>query len=313
MSSSTASELAALPGLESAKRVVNGLAAGSAVQSVLFYGVEGSGADSLALILSKAWLCKNPNADGACGVCQSCGSFERGRNADLLRLEPMGASRIIRLAAISASETDDDDYPISAQTFLRTPPLSSRNKVVIIQEAERLNPRAANSLLKILEEPPPYGRFILLTESVGAILPTILSRCLAVACEVPPELKDYEEWIVQLSGGAPGRAAELKQHEAAYGPLYEFAQGLTDRRPEEALMLAERFASLSERMQSSLKLGARAANAESLRVLAQAYSLAPHARAGALQSMIEAHRRILGNANAGSTLDALFASIAVSR
>jgi DNA polymerase-3 subunit delta' len=322
LSSSTASELSSLPGLESAKRVVVGLASGSAVQSVLFYGMEGSGKKRLAQILTKAWLCtRNQGAGGrgqaggisvsfpggACGECQACLAFERGRSVDLLWLEPKGASRIIRLAAISPAE-EDDDYPVSAQLFLRTPPLAARNKIVVIEGAERLNPRAANSLLKTLEEPPPFGRFILLTDTVGSILPTILSRCLAVACEVPRDAEGLEPWALELASGAPGRAREILEHAAAYRPLYEFGLTLVQRRKGEALIAAEEFAGLAERLQGARKIGARSANAEALQVLAVSYGLNPDKRAAALQAIIEAHRRVLGNANAGSVLDAMFAS-----
>jgi hypothetical protein len=344
LSSSTASELDSLPGLASAKRVVLGLAAGSPVQSVLFYGMEGSGKKRLAEIAAKAWLCTrnvlvsvqgtggrgqggdtdlspasspsspspqsppSPPPPGACGECQACLAFERGRSADLLFLQPRGASRIIRLAAISPAE-EDADYPISAQVFLRTPPLAARSKVVIIEEAERLNVHAANSLLKILEEPPPFGRFILLTDSVGTIPPTVLSRCVAVACEVPAHVEGFETWALDLASGAPGRAAEVQEYAAAYRPLYDFAMALPGRGRGEALVAAEEFAGLADRLQSTRKLGARAANAEALQVLATAYGLSRDQRAEALQAIIETHRRILGNANAGSAFDALFAAV----
>ncbi|HVT13959.1 MAG TPA: hypothetical protein VHE55_16975 [Fimbriimonadaceae bacterium] len=309
MSSSTASELAELPGLESAKRVVLGLISGSAVQAVLFYGMRGSGKNRLAQILAKAWLCRQPTKEGACGECQACLAFDRKRSADYLEIEPVGASRIIRLGAISPTSPEDDDYPIPAQMFLRTPPLAARSRVVSISEAERLNPRAANSLLKTLEEPPPYARFILLTESVGAILPTVLSRCLAVACEVPAGLVGFEDWALSVAGGAPGRARELQDHAAIYRRIYEFAVSLPRRSPAEALLAAEQFTALADSLQAARKLAARAADAEALQVLAAAYRALPDARPAALQAMTETHRRILGNANAGSAFDALFATV----
>ncbi len=290
---------------------MQGLAQGSAVQAVLFYGIEGAGKAALSRILSKAWLCRNPGGSpdvqlGACGECQACIAFERGRSADYLDVVPAGLSRIIRIGAITETEPADDDYPTPVQSFLRTPPLSARHRVVVIHESERLNPRAANSLLKTLEEPPPYGRFILLTESVGSILPTILSRCLAVACELPREVEGFEPWALALAAGAPGRAREIQDLAGAYRPIYDFAEGLAGRGLDEALVAAEEFDSLAESLQEARKLGARAANAEALEVLAAAYAATPGTNPDALHAIVEAHRRILGNANPSSVFDALF-------
>jgi len=274
---------------------------------VLFYGIQGAGKRRLANILTKSWLCGEPAAEGACAICQACRAFERGKSADYLEIGPVGTSRNIRIGAMIDTDPDDEAYPVKAQIFLRTPPLAARNKVVAILDADRLLPRAANSLLKILEEPPPYARFILVTESVGAIIPTILSRCLAIACEVPRDLEGFEPWALALAGGAPGRAKELQEFEATYRPIYDFARTLPQCDPASALVVAEDFDRLANALEAGKKIGARAANAEALQVLATSYALAPGTRAEALQAMIEGHRRILGNANASSVFDALFA------
>jgi hypothetical protein len=297
-----------MPGLESAKRVVVGLSHGSAVQCVLFYGIRGAGKAQLARVLAKAWLCKEPGSDGACGECQACLSFERDRCADYLTVSPVGTSRIIRLGAMIETDPDDQLYPIKAQLFLRTPPLAARSKVVVIEDADRLNPRAANSLLKTLEEPPPYARFILLTDVVGSILPTILSRSLAVACELPDHLEGVEPWALAIALGAPGRASELQEFSAVYRPIYEFGLSMPGLAWGEALVVAEYFAGLADRLQAVRKMGARAADAEALEVLATSYSLLPNRKSEALHAIIEAHRRILGNANASSAYDSLFAT-----
>jgi hypothetical protein len=257
-------------------------------------------------VLAKAWLCKNAGAEGACGECQACLSFERDRCADYLTVSPVGTSRIIRLGAMIETDPDDPLYPIKAQLFLRTPPLAARRKVVVIEDADRLNPRAANSLLKTLEEPPPYARFILITDSVGSILPTILSRSLAVACEIPLNVDGIEPWAQAVASGAPGRAAELQEFSAVYKPIHEFALNIRTLAWAEALVVAEYFAGLADRLQSVRKLGARAADAEALEVLATSYSLIADRNPEVLQAIIEAHRRILGNANASSVYDALF-------
>ena len=93
-----------------------------------------------------------------------------------------------------------------------------------------------------------------------------------------------------------------------YRPIYEFASSLPSLAWGEALVAAEYFAGLADRLQAVRKLGARAADAEALEVLATSYSLVPGRSAGALQAILEAHRRILGNANSSSVYDALFAT-----
>jgi len=260
-------------------------------------------------VLAKAWLCKSTNLPGACGECHACLAFERGRAADYLDVWPAGASRIIRLdAMIEVPPPDDGSYPIKVQQFIRTPPLSATATIVVIHEADRLNQRAANSLLKTLEEPPPYARFILTTESVGSILPTVLSRCLAIACELPAHPEGFEPWALDLACGAPGRAREFQQFAAAYRPIFDFGQNLRSRDLGEALVAAEEFAALADSLQAARKLGARAADAEALQVLAIAYGLSEHRRGDVLQAITEAHRRVVGNANASSVFDALFAT-----
>lgn len=307
MNSSTDSELESLAGLTSAKRVVRGLAQGSPVQSVLFYGVAGSGKRRLAKALIRAWLCVDPQP-GACGKCAACGSFERNRAVDVLWLEPRGKSRWIKLGAISPVQ-NDEEFPVSAQEFLRTQPLAARAKVVVFEDAERMMPGAANALLKILEEPPPYARFILLTEAAGLILPTVRSRCLAVACELPESLDpEMPDWVRDLAGGAPGRAETILDQAVAYEPIVRFAESLPSRPRGQALVAADEFAKLADALEPAAGLNARAANAEALRTLAIAIP-AESDDLRARQLIIEAHRRILGNANPSSVFDALFAAM----
>jgi len=141
----------------------------------------------------------------------------------------------------------------------------------VIHGADRLNPRAANSLLKTLEEPPPYARFITLDRIVGSILPTVLSRCVAVACEVPRDVTGFEEWALILAGGAPGRARQLQEFARVYKPIFDFAMRMPERPKADALVAAEEFAALADALQAARDLGARAADAEALQVLATAY------------------------------------------
>src|ERR1017187_1184516 len=139
----TRERLEELIGLSHAKRLAVQLATGvSESHAVLFYGPEGSGKSELAAILAQAWLCNSPSSDGACGVCASCQSSGRGTHPDLLVIEPLPPSHIIRLAAVTGG-----DETLSIQQLFRTPPLSGRNKAAIVSSAERMNADAANAFL----------------------------------------------------------------------------------------------------------------------------------------------------------------------
>jgi DNA polymerase-3 subunit delta' len=226
-----------LPGMKNAKKVVERLlSSDSPVQSVLFYGIEGAGHEELARHLAEGWLCSGETKP--CGECQACGAFERERNPDFLLIEPLGASSIIRLAAIRRDKLNPIEPPL--QEFFRTPPLLSKTKVALITDADRMNADAANALLKTLEEPHPYARMILTTSHVGHLLPTILSRCLAMACALPDEGEfEAEPLIKTLSLGAPGRALQLGQNEEIYQKIADFATKLEKYAPAQALIASQ--------------------------------------------------------------------------
>lgn len=324
-SNSSVSELERLAGLYGAKRAVGSLVRGSSpVHAVLLYGAEGSGKSELAHILARAWLCTNPEHDGACGECRACISASKGLSADLQIVEPYGPSRWIKIDAIygegkrevDGKDTDEKNkfQGIAIQRFFMTPPLSARNKVVIIDEADRLTPSASNAMLKTLEEPPERAKLILTTTRVGQILPTILSRCLAVACELPTgrELSERFGELTEaeraLSAGAPGWIARIRSDSTHYEKLMEFCEGLTRRLPRGALAASDEFRDICAALGKEEDLGARAANAEGLSLLATALA-EMRAPAKWVQMTIEAHRLVQGNVNAGYAMDALFASM----
>ena len=314
----TAERLDALSGLEGAKRVVMGLATGeSPVHAILLYGAPGGGATPLADALAQAWLCTQPGEAGACGVCQSCRAFERGKNADLLHLRPMGPSRIFKLGAIVPGNDKEtlEQYPTQLKPFFRTGTLYARHKVAILHDAERMNGDAANALLKTLEEPHPHAKLILTTTSVGTLLPTIRSRCLAVACALPEasELKACHAEATTddliLAEGSPGRLAEILQNPEPYRDLAALARSLPNRRRAEALVLTESLRAVAERLEKTKNLNARAANAEVLALLAAWTARDPDANPRWTAILADAHRRILQNGNAGVVLDAAFAKM----
>jgi len=303
--SSTASKLATLEGLDRAKSTVLSLARDPAAHAVMFFGAAGSGKSTLALMLAQAWLCSQPGEDGACGQCRACVSFENGNSADVIIVAPGGPSDLIRITQTTGEGAKDDD-PVPIREFLRTGPLSAKRKIVVIQQAERLNHRAANSLLKTIEEPPPFAKLILTSDAIGAVLPTILSRCLCVACEMPST--GDETPIGLLSRGAPGQARDLEGKWVAFDALWEVARDIRRVGPAGALRLSERFRQAAEKLEVKDVVGARLANTIAMENFARILQIEGFP-GDAVQAAIEAHAMIRGNANANLVLDSLFVKI----
>lgn len=129
----------------------------------IFAGPQGVGKTSCARILAKALNCEKGVTDKPCGVCVTCLEIAEGRSLDVIEID--GASN----RGIDEIRTLRENVKFS--------PLNGRTKVYIIDEVHMLTSEAFNALLKTLEEPPPYVKFILATTSPQKVIPTILSRC----------------------------------------------------------------------------------------------------------------------------------------
>lgn len=133
-------------------------------QAFLFCGPRGVGKTTCARILAKTINCLNHTpTHEACGVCESCISFQNGNSFNFHELD-----------AASNNSVDDIRNLIDQ---VRIPPQAGKYKVYIIDEVHMLSQSAFNAFLKTLEEPPSYAIFILATTEKHKILPTILSRC----------------------------------------------------------------------------------------------------------------------------------------
>jgi DNA polymerase-3 subunit gamma/tau len=133
-------------------------------QAFLFCGPRGVGKTTCARILAKTINCTNlTDQHEACGVCESCKSFQNGNSFNVHELD-------------AASNNSVDDIR-SLIDQVRIPPQAGKYKVYIIDEVHMLSQSAFNAFLKTLEEPPSYAIFILATTEKHKILPTILSRC----------------------------------------------------------------------------------------------------------------------------------------
>ncbi len=138
-------------------------------QSFLLYTGKGQGKRHFAHYLSQSWLCESPLEKGkACGLCQQCHLFTVGTHPDFLLIEGDGAGE--------GKNITIDMIRNMLKWSILTPQLANK-RIVVIYLAEEMNVYAANSILKMLEEPVNHTVFILLSEHPYKLLPTIRSRC----------------------------------------------------------------------------------------------------------------------------------------
>lgn len=180
--------------------------------SLLFAGPPGVGKLEAALTLAQAQNCLTSTGD-ACGACSACLRIHRGEHPDVRIMRPEGAGRQLKAEHVRQ---------IVKESPFR--PFEGRRRVSIFVDAERMNPTAANTLLKTLEEPPPWVVLILITSNLAALLPTILSRCqiyrfapLAIDDLITQLVTQHEmdreraTLLAALSGGSLPQALELEE------------------------------------------------------------------------------------------------------
>ena len=170
------------------------LAEGRLSHAYVFSGAQGP---EQALSLAAALCCLHPGPQGqACGSCQACHNIAGGLYPDLSLLAPEGSSyKVERMRDLVARAN--------------LSPIFGPRKCFILQEAERMGDEGANTLLKLLEEPPQGVTLMLLTQAPEALLPTIVSRCQLFVFgpaggrrepQLPPEL---EQKAVSMLQGLP--------------------------------------------------------------------------------------------------------------
>jgi DNA polymerase-3 subunit delta' len=180
--------------------------------AILMNGPTGLGKMQFAVQLSNALLCYDPDDKGeACGQCSNCKLLQAGTHPDLYHVHPEEDSKVIKIDQIR-----DLREHLSKKSQL------SGYKIAIIEPAERMNHNAANSLLKILEEPGEHTLIVLITAFPGLLLATIRSRCQKLSFSPPPSelavhwLKTTNnladpELLLSLADGAPLKAVELAE------------------------------------------------------------------------------------------------------
>ncbi len=138
------------------------LDSGRLSHAYLFSGLRGSGKTSTARIFAKSLICEKGPTSAPCDVCSHCVMANEGRHIDIIEMDAASSRKI------------DDIRDLIEHTKYR--PASANVKIFIIDEVHMLTKEAHNALLKTLEEPPPYVKFILATTDPLKLPPTILSR-----------------------------------------------------------------------------------------------------------------------------------------
>ena len=144
--------------------IVNGIKYKKTPNAYLFTGIRGVGKTTIARIIAKALNCKN-GIDNLCKekFCENCSSIINSNHIDVLEMD-------------AASKTGVDDVRDLIE-FSRYGPTSAKYKIFIIDEVHMLSKQAFNALLKTLEEPPNYLKFIFATTEIKKIPVTVVSRC----------------------------------------------------------------------------------------------------------------------------------------
>ena len=184
--------------------------------ALLFCGAEGLGKKKLALEFAKTFLCLNGKGDDGCEACCLL-NFADGNvsHPDFILVERLPEKRDLSIEQMRE---------LAKQAAFA--PVLSKNKICIVEDADRLTEAAANSFLKLLEEPPAGWLIILLASSEDKLLTTILSRVvklrfnpLAVA-DVKQLLlergvaEDASEVLARISEGSVGTALNLNEQNA---------------------------------------------------------------------------------------------------
>ena len=179
----------------------------------LLHGPAGIGKATVARVLATQYLC---TAGEGCGQCPSCHLLQAGTHPDFLHIEAEEGKRDVRIAQVR-----------QALDFLALSGRESERRVVLLDEAERMNPQAANALLKGLEEPAPGSLLLIVCADAMRLPATIRSRCLSMPCAPLSDAQTwqvlaglgvadaYRELAMLLAHGAPGRAVCLRDPEVA--------------------------------------------------------------------------------------------------
>lgn len=259
------------------ERLVRSFKEGRISHAQLFLGPEGSGGLPMAVAYAQFISCTNKTEDDSCGACSSCVKYNKLIHPDLHFVYPVALSASVKTSAdvaVNWREAFLDNPYITLFNWFES--LSAENKqavigteesgeilrklslttyeaeykIMVIWQAEKMNPSAANKLLKILEEPPDKTLFLLVCENEDQLLRTIVSRTQLIKINKISD-QDLMEALISIHGQT-AEAAEKISH-------------LADGSYSEAIMLmsenenaGQNLASFQKLMRASLKFDPKA-------------------------------------------------------
>ena len=187
----------------------------------LFTGTRGVGKTTVSRILAKSLNCQGPDGQGGitaapCGVCQACTDIDSGRFVDYTELDA------------ASNRGVDEVQSLLEQAVYK--PVQGRFKVFMIDEVHMLTGHAFNAMLKTLEEPPEYLKFVLATTDPQKVPVTVLSRCLQFNLRpmAPETVQEHLARVLEAEA-VPADAQALKLlSRAARGSMRD-ALSLTDQ------------------------------------------------------------------------------------
>jgi DNA polymerase-3 subunit gamma/tau len=187
----------------------------------LFTGTRGVGKTTVSRILAKALNCTGPDGQGGvtsqpCGVCPACTEIDAGRFVDYIELD-------------AASNRGVEDMTTLLEQAVYKP-TAGRFKVYMIDEVHMLSNHAFNAMLKTLEEPPDYVKFVLATTDPQKVPVTVLSRCLQFNLKqmMPGAIVGHLQQVLQAENVPADDAALRLIARAAHGSMRD-ALSLTDQ------------------------------------------------------------------------------------
>ena len=194
---------AEMVGQEHVVRVLgNALSTQRLHHAYLFTGTRGVGKTTVARILAKSLNCTGPDGTGGitaqpCGVCPSCTDIDNGRFVDYTELDA------------ASNRGVDEVQALLEQAVYK--PVQGRFKVFMIDEVHMLSNTAFNAMLKTLEEPPDYLKFVLATTDPQKVPVTVLSRCLQFNLRpmAPETVLEYLSKVLQAEN-VPAEAPALR-------------------------------------------------------------------------------------------------------